>query len=380
MRNLTLGLKPALLSVSLLLGANAWGMDECQLNLSENTVDFGLMNRAITQGQAAERLLGERRLSLNLNCPNPTDLSLFYRALAAGSERFQLTQRGSYGLRVSDALLDGQAVELGLLPGSGHPAVSTGSTLHWRPDHGIVPMRAGVPLSGRSLSLQLEVSAWVREEAMRVSDAVTWDTSGVFDAINAGRSRELRLQARFAPAACTPSLSNGGTVAFGKLSVMDLHADKETVLPARPLVVSVACDAPAAFALRLQDNRQGSATGPGDETTYGLGLDAQQQKIGRYRLVFDPLRTTADSFPLLYRTDSPTGALPWSSASASPLAIGASRFLGFSANAGSTSGPEAIQQLNATASLEAVIAPLDTLDLGSEVRLDGAATLELNYL
>lgn len=375
-----MGLKPVLLSLSLLLGTNAWGMDECQLNLSETRVDFGLMNRAATQGPAAERLLGERRLSLSLNCPNPTDMSLFYRGLAGSGERFQFTPRGSYSLRASAALLDGQSVELGLLPGIGQPAVSTGATLGWRPEHGIVPMRAGVPVSGRSLSLQLEVSAWAGEEALRVSDAVTWDTSGVFDAIHTGRSRELSLQARFAPAACTPSLSNGGTVAFGKLSVMDLSLDQETALPARPLVVSVTCDAPSAFALRLQDNRQGSATGPADETTYGLGLDAQRQKIGRYRLIFDPLRYTADSAAQVYRTDSPTGALPWSSASASPLAIGASRFLGFSVNAGNTSGPEPIQQLSATTQLEAVIAPLGTLDLGSEVRLDGAATLEITYL
>ncbi|MGY2175515.1 DUF1120 domain-containing protein [Pseudomonas azotoformans] len=375
-----MGLKPALLSVSLLLAANAWGVDECQLNLSETRVDFGQMNRAVTPGTPPERLLGERRVSLALNCPNPTDLSLFYRGLAAGSERFQFTQRGSYSLRASDALVDGQAVELGLLPGSGQPPVSTGSTLRWRPEHGIVPMRAGIPVSGRSLSLQLDVSAWATDDALRVSDAVTWDTSGLLDAINAGRSRELRLQARFAPAACTPSLSNGGTVAFGKLSVMDLNPDKETVLPARPLVVSVACDAPAAFALRMQDNRQNSATGPSDETTYGLGLDARQQKVGRYRLIFDPTRATADSYPQLYGTDSPTGAQPWSSASTRSTAIGASRFFGFSDSAGSTSGPAPIQQLSATASLEAVIAPLGSLDLGNEVRLDGAATLEIHYL
>lgn len=375
-----MGLKPALLSVSLLLGANAWGMDECQMNLSETAVDFGLVNRVVAQGSAAEHRVGERRLTLTLNCPNPTDLSLFYRGLAASGERFQLTQRGSYSLRASDALLDGQAVELGLLPGSGQPSVSMGSTLRWRPEHGIVPLRAGVPASGRSLSLQLEVNAWAQADALRISEAVTWDTSGVFDAIHAGRSRELRLQARFAPAACTPSLSNGGTVAFGKLSVMDLNQDKETALPARPLVVGVACDAPAIFALRLRDNREGSATGPADDTTYGLGLDAQRQSIGRYRLIFDPTRATADSFPQLYSTDSPTSLLPWNNASARPIAIGASRFVGFSASLGSTGGPAPIQQLSATASLEAVIAPLGELDLGSEVRLDGAATLELIYL
>ncbi|MCR4539241.1 DUF1120 domain-containing protein [Pseudomonas sp. 18.1.10] len=375
-----MGLKPVLLSLSLLLGANAWGADECQLNLSEPTLDFGLMNRAVALAPAAERLLGERRVRLNLNCPNATDMSLVYRGLAAGAERFRFTERGSYSLRVSDAVLDGQSVEVGLLAASGQPPVSLGTTLHWRPEHGIVPLRGGVTVSGRNLSLLIEASAWADETASRVSDAVTWDTSGVFDAIHAGRSRALRLQARFAPAACTPSLSNGGTVEFHKLSVMDLNIDQETPLRTQPVVVSVTCDAPTRFSLRLQDNRQGSATGPADETTYGLGLDAKQQKIGRYRLLFDPARTSADSASPVYRTDSPTGALPWSSASASPMAIGAGRHLGFSASAGSTSGPDAIQTLNATAGLEAVLAPLGTLDLGSEVRLDGAATLELNYL
>lgn len=295
-----MGMKPALLALALLQAANAWGADECQLHLSEPRVDFGQMNRALALTPATERSLGERRLGLTLNCPNPTDMSLFYRAMAADLERFAFTPRGSYSLQVSDALLDGQGVELGLLAGSGQPPVQTATSLRWRPEHGIVPLRAGVAAGGRSLSVQIQISAWASEAASQVNDAVTWDTQGVFDAINAGRSRELRLQARFAPAACTPSLSGGGTVDFGKLSVMDLNMDKETALPARPLIVSVACDAPSAFTLRLGDNRLGSATGPADDTLFGLGLDARQNRIGRYRLIFDPTRTTADSWPQLY--------------------------------------------------------------------------------
>lgn len=375
-----MGLKPALFCLSLLLGPHAWGADECQLNLSEPSLDFGLMNRAVALAPSAERLLGERSVRLHLSCPTPTDMSLFYRGLGASAERFRFTERGSYSLRVSDAVLDGQSVEVGLLTGSGQPPLSSGTTLQWRPEHGIVPLRGGMPVTGRNLSLLLEASAWASTAASQVNDAITWNTSGVFDAIHAGRSRELRLQARFAPAACTPSLSNGGAVEFHKLSVMDLNVDKDTPLRAQPLVVTVNCDAPTRFSLRLQDNRQGSATGPADETTYGLGLDAKQQKIGRYRLLFDPARTTADNLPQLYRTDSASGALPWSSASPSPMAIAAGRHLGFSASAGSTSGPDAIQTLSASASLEAVLAPLNALDLGSEVRLDGAATLELIYL
>ncbi|MGX5796842.1 DUF1120 domain-containing protein [Pseudomonas sp. ArH3a] len=376
-----MGLKYTFYPLSLvLLSASAWGAEECQLNLSQAQLDFGLMNRAVALAPAPERLLGERRISLTLNCPQPTDLGVFYRGLGAGPERFLFTERGSYGLRVSEAVLDGQAVELGLIAGQGQPPSAVSAQLHWQPDHGLVPMRGGVAVTGRNLSMQINASAWAREDAARVRDAVTWDVAGLFDAVAAGRSRELRLQARFAPAACTPVLSNGGHVELGKLSVSDLNLDKDTVLAPRPLSLSVTCDGPTAFALRMQDNRLGSATGGADESAYGLGLDARRQKIGRYRLLFDPARITADNFARVFQTDSATGTQPWSSASASVAAVGANRYLGFSAASGSTGGPSAIQNLNATLSLEAVIAPLGSLDLSSEVRLDGAGTLEIHYL
>ncbi|AZE53292.1 Beta-fimbriae probable major subunit [Pseudomonas synxantha] len=375
-----MGYTSAVLSLTLLLGADAWGAEPCQLNLSESLLDFGLMNRAIIRLPAPERLLGERRLSLTVNCAQPTDLSLFYRALAANAQRFQLTERGSYRLQASDAVVDGRAVELGLLAGAGQPPVEVSAALDWRPDHLMMPMLNGVPVTGRSLSLQLLAKAWARDDAVRVSDAVTWNASGIVDALASGRSRELRLQARFAPAACTPSLSNGGVVAFGKLSAMDLQRRQETPLPARLLVVSVSCDAPTAFALHLLDNRQGSATGPADSTHYGLGLDARERKIGRYQLTFDPARTTADAWTQVYRTDSASTAGPWSSAHTGRIAIDASRYLGFNASAGSNHGPDPVQNLSAGASLEAVIAPLETLDVANEVHMDGSATLEVVYL
>lgn len=375
-----MGFKHLLYPWALLLSANAWGMEDCQLNLSQAELDFGLMNRAVALVPAPERLLGERRISLTLNCPQPTDLSLFYRGPGAGAERFRFTERGSYALRVSEAVLDGQAVELGRIAGQGQAPSRGSAQMAWQPDHGLSPMRGGVAVMGRNLSLQIDASAWASEDAARVREAVTWDAAGLFDALAAGRSRELRLQARFAPAACTPTLSNGGHVALGKLSVSDLNVDKDTRLAPRAVSLSVVCDAPTAFALRMQDNRQGSATGVADESTYGLGLDARQQKIGRYRLLFDPAHINADTFAQVFNTDSATGGLPWSSASSRTAAVGANRYLGFSATSGSTGGPSAIQNLNATLTLEAVIAPLGSLDLGNEVRLDGSGTLEIHYL
>lgn len=353
--------------------------DDCQFNLSQPVLDYGLMNRAIRPDSAPQRHLGERQLSLTLSCTQPIDMSLFYRAMAATAERFHFAERGSYQVRIRDAVLDGQSVEVGLIARAGQPPIKTASTLIWRPEHGVVPIQAGVPVQGRSFSAQLELTAWVQEQGMQVRDAVTWEASGVFDAIGTGRSREATLRARFAPAACEPVLSNGGVVDFGSLSKNQLNADKSTRLPPKSLTLRVACDAPTSFALIMQDNRSGSATVTSD-IYYGLGTDSRQNRIGLYSLNVDPAETSADGFARLYRTDSTTSGVAWSSASANPLPLGKTSYLGFTDSPGSNAGPVLIQNLSTTLTVDAVIAPTNQLDLSSAIDLDGAGTIEIVYL
>ena len=54
--------------------------------------------------------------------------------------------------------------------------------------------------------------------------------------------------------------------------------------------------------------------------------------------------------------------------------------MGFTDLAGSTSGPVAIQNLSAAVTVEAVIAPTESLDLSNAVNLDGSGTIEIVYL
>lgn len=364
-------------TVLLSMGVSA---QECQLNLSEPRLDFGLMNRANALPATPEYLLGERRVSLNLNCPQPADMSLFYRGVAAGAERLRFTDRGSYSLRVQDAVLDGQSVELGLIPGAAGVPVARGQSLAWQPEHGIVPLRDGQPVMGQNLALNLEVRAWAQSDATQVRDATTWETSGLIDAIGSGRSRELSLQARFAPASCEPTLANGGVVDYGRMWAKNLNADKDTVLPSKSLLLTIHCDGPTRFALRMLDNREGSATGGTNETAYGLALDNSQNKIGRFYAYFDPMETSADSLAQVYRTDSTTAGNAWSSANMFQIPIGSRSYLGFTDTPASTQGPVAIQHLSTTISVRTFLAPMDSLDLTADVVLDGSGTLEIIYL
>ncbi|MEB0044367.1 MULTISPECIES: DUF1120 domain-containing protein [unclassified Pseudomonas] len=376
-------MKPLIVGACLLAPALGWIVpayaQECRLNVNESRMDFGLMNRAILEPQASEQSLGERHLSLNLNCPEPADMSLAYKALAAGHEYFRFTDKGRYDIHVSEGVLDGQAVDLGLLAGRGQAPSARASALGWRPDHVIVPLKDGAPAVGSAFSVQLKIRAWAKVEATRVRDAVTWEVAGLFDTAD-GNARELTLQARFAPAACVPSLSNGGVVDFGRLWAKNLNADQDSALPSRTLILSIGCDAPTHFALRMQDNRKGSATGGIDETAYGLGQDNSQNNIGRYFLYFDPFDFSADTLPRLYRTDSTTNGVAWSSASASPIPIGNNSFLGFTDTQGSQAGPTALQNLSGEVSIRALLAPMNNLDLSNEVLLDGSGTLEIVYL
>jgi hypothetical protein len=376
--------RPFLLTIGALtlsaLTSQAWALaEECQLTLSQPVLDYGVMNRATLADVAKERTLGERRLSVNLNCPQPTDMTFLYRALASSTERFRFAENGSYAVRMSGAVLDGQPVDLGLTSGTGQPPLEIASSLLWRPLQAIVPVRGGLVVQGQNLSAQLELTAWAQESALQLRDAVTWETTGLLDAVATGRSKEITLRASFAPAACNLDLSNGGRVDFGRLSKNDLNTDKSTRLPPKTLNLRVGCDTPTHFALLMHDNRTGSAT-VNSEIYYGLGLDQRSNKIGLYSLNVDPADTSADNFARLYRTDSTTEGSAWSPASSNPIPFGQKSYLGFTSNAGSTAGPVAIQNLTTSVTVDAVIAPTKNLDLSTAIQLDGLGTIEIIYL
>ena len=366
----------------LLLGiaGTAQALEECQLNVSEAQVDFGLMNRLAQHDGAPERLLGERRLSVNVNCPQAEDLSLFYRALAATPQRLQFTEHGSYAIEVGNAVLDGRAVELGLLTAAGQPPVMSATVLEWRPGHGIAPIEQGAVLIGKTLSLQLTLRAWAGVAAIQARDATTWEVSGMLYGASHGRYRELTLRAHFAPVACLPTLSDHGVVDYGTLYAKDLSATNETPLPTRTLRLNVSCDAPIRFGLRMKDNRDGSATGGTDETAYGLDLDASRNKIGRFYLTIDPGEFSADSFPTLYRTDSTSNGVAWSSSTARQIPMAANSLLGFTDKTGVTTGPVSMQTLTGTMRIKTYLAPMQSLDLRDVVRINGSGTLEIVYL
>lgn len=202
---------------------------------------------------------------------------------------------------------------------------------------------------------------------------------GGTSAVQAASIVDLAVTGLITPTACTPQLSDGAVIDYGKISQQDLKVDRSTRLPVKPLHVNIACNAPNRFALRMHDNRDGSAM-VNSEIYYGLGLDHSGNRIGLYSMTFDPLQTVVDSTAQAYGTESTTGGLAWRTANLNPISIGANSYLGFTDTAGSTAGPSAIQTLSSTVKVETLINATQNLDVSRETALDGLATLEVVYL
>ena len=190
---------------------------------------------------------------------------------------------------------------------------------------------------------------------------------------------DLNVNGRIIPASCVLSLSANGLVDFGKIAQQDLNLTTGTRLPAKFLNLTVICNGPVRYALRMHDNRDGSAH-VNSEIYYGLGFDNSANKIGVYSVTFDPKQTVADTMAEVYGTESTTGGVAWRMANRNPIDIGAKSLLGFTDTEGSTAGPAAIQHLTSTLTLVTVINAKQNLDLSTDIRMDGWATMVVEYL
>ncbi|QPG60716.1 DUF1120 domain-containing protein [Pseudomonas sp. BIGb0427] len=187
---------------------------------------------------------------------------------------------------------------------------------------------------------------------------------------------DLTVTGTITPAACTPTLSNGGLVEYGSLALTDLEENPTNYkLPAKSLNFSIECSAPATFALIANDNRRDSS--PADAWLFGLGKH-QDQLIGYYGMTWQYESTVVDGAQgsnLL----SEDGGNSWNDiidgilqdAGRKPNAL-----TGFST--GTNLGPTPATSVNVTMDVRGTINK--GLTLNGAMKLDGSATIEVVYL
>ncbi|KAF1028746.1 MAG: Protein GltF [Pseudomonas sp.] len=186
----------------------------------------------------------------------------------------------------------------------------------------------------------------------------------------AASSVDLTVTGLITPSACEPTLSNGGTVDYGKISAKDLRPDQPTFLPTQNLQLTVTCDAATLMALEAKDNREGSDYN-NDLMEFGLGLVNGTEKLGAMTVRL--LSPVADG--VASRTiGSDDGGATWF----------VERYLMrnniLSVADASTVAPMPVQLLTSNFEVSPKIAPTSQLTLNNEVAIDGSVTVTVRYL
>ncbi|WP_426128279.1 DUF1120 domain-containing protein [Pseudomonas sp. DWP1b1] len=182
---------------------------------------------------------------------------------------------------------------------------------------------------------------------------------------------DLSLKGAITPSACTPSLSDGGVVDYGKIAAKDLSPTGTTVLPRLSLQLTVDCEAQTLFALTGRDNRLGSSIFPALNHMYGLGMVSGNVKLGAYQIgVFDPV------------ADEPVYPLYSSDQGATWLVNSFGSYMGhyhWTAFGDSTT-PKALRTVKVDLRFVTEIARVQDLPITEEMPIDGSATLDMIYL
>ncbi|ROM57721.1 hypothetical protein BK648_02835 [Pseudomonas poae] len=193
--------------------------------------------------------------------------------------------------------------------------------------------------------------------------------SGISPAF-AASSVDLTVKGLITPSACTPSLSNGGAVDYGKISAKDLNVAQSTFLEQQTLQLTVTCDAATLMALEGKDNREGTDYG-NDFMEYGLGLINGTEKLGAMTLRL--LSPMADG--VAARTiASSDGGNTWFS----DRYFMRDNMVSVADTA--TIAPMPVQVFTADLIVSPEIAPASSLTLTNEAAIDGSVTLTVRYL
>ncbi|WP_028620849.1 DUF1120 domain-containing protein [Pseudomonas sp. Ant30-3] len=185
----------------------------------------------------------------------------------------------------------------------------------------------------------------------------------------AASSTDLTVTGTITPTACTPLLSNGGVVDYGKIAAKDLNETTNTIIGRDTLQLTVNCVAPVQFALAPVDNNPGTASN-GD--WWGLGLTNAAERLGF--IVTTMSNTLADGQPAQTIISTNNGSTWHAHHHMRP-----GRLLSVASSADPTT-PLAAQDTGIDLLVTTHIAPTNGLTLIDDVVINGSVTFEMKYL
>lgn len=186
------------------------------------------------------------------------------------------------------------------------------------------------------------------------------------------------------PEACTPTVSGGGVIDYGKISASTINQTDYTALPVKQESFSIQCTAPVKAAVTAVDNRAStmvpnilSILGGGftDDHNFGLG-SVSGANIGGYvmRVPYTSVQLDGVAGRTLASVD---GGQTWATSG------GAIRHAAGTLSAwddGSSLTPIAFTNMTGDFTIQAVINKGEDLPLTNDIPFDGNATIEVKYL
>lgn len=149
--------------------------DTCEIHLGESNLNLGqIANPGANAPTISNGLypVGTRFISLNVSCPTHSKLLLILRGDRV-AEQFRFATNGQLKVSLSNALLDGRAVDLAQIRAVGDTPRQPSSIIEVSPGDLVVPVSAGLAAEGTLLSIQIEVSPAITLDEFRTLDRKT---------------------------------------------------------------------------------------------------------------------------------------------------------------------------------------------------------------
>jgi len=154
------------------LGGSILPIDHrCEVSVNMPVIDYGTQSRWQLQDVAGGQKLttGKRNFTLNIVCPYAQNMRVVLRGSRSNEGQLRYGDRGSMSLRVLDAQLDGQSVELSSITAEGAVKAGAASSLNLTPDTGMMATRNGQAVKGKTFNARLEVEPMMVEKDARVA-------------------------------------------------------------------------------------------------------------------------------------------------------------------------------------------------------------------
>ncbi|MCU6325318.1 DUF1120 domain-containing protein [Enterobacter quasiroggenkampii] len=212
----------------------------------------------------------------------------------------------------------------------------------------------------------------------------------VTSAFAADPSAVLKVKGTLTNAACTPVLSNGGTVDYGTINLGDLSATATNQLGQKNIDLTINCTAATKVSWNMVDDRSDSNANLTVENalfgggslgiagqTYGVGKTEGGVNIGTYALMVKVDSVTADGAAAdpIYQQNA-TGNWTKSTNGSSQ----GSHIRDFTVASTGTLDPLAFQTATFPLATSLAVQNTATLAITDDTQLDGQLTISLRYL